>query len=644
MCLSCSSVRVHKGVNDVAALLMMMHDACMNPLVTIALLNHLILIMASFPVAIERLKISTSSARSGDVSSARSVYRALCEVSRAIAGSAESELVATSALNALEELFSNRNIIIGKAFQSVVQSVYVEVLATTPGYAVRNVINSLMSIIANKNLSVASKECAVLVIGSVMEKRSFDLGSLMTDVVAGMTKLLKGSEIALRIAALAALKNICDGGGSLLTDCHAEMLRTSGKLMSDRSADVRAGVGSLFSSVAANSAGCSSVPADTILSAALRGLEDEIPCVQEKFAFAIACVYNELMLAYVIEQEKSKVGQARGGASDTEKSSSTRDSGRRGSVMKLKDLSSVKDMLSSGLGKKSTEDYDFRSVVKSLIKQTVKASQSHHRAAFIVVLQFLVDMAFPTLDVADIEWLFSALFSSLSEPAIVSLSYEDIVYFRSRLAHLLRFISSKIVELNQLRLSTFICTYLLDSSSPRTEHEIQLAFSELGQLVAALGEASASSVGVFNEVTTIYLRHSSFGVRASAAHVLVGLATVVPALASGYFSSALAAAREQVSLLLKGDPGVAGAEVEGAGTGDIAAVDMAIDMVISSSSGQDSPASEIGLRAPRKGPKEIERLKTMFFFHGMLIEFYVLSSYVILRNECQAKFFFCRHF
>jgi hypothetical protein len=580
--------------------------------------------MSSFPVAIEKLRTTLAGASGVDVSSARAVYRAVCAVSAAARACADpGELVASSALGTLEGLFSNRNVVISKALQTVINTVYVDILSATPGYAVRNVVTSLLAIFSHKSLPVSSKECALLVAGNVMEKRSFDLGNLMTDVVVGMTKLLKGSEVVMKTASVTALKNLCTGGGTLIADTHADMLRTVAKLVGDKSVEVRCGVALLVAAIASNSSGCTSVPADALLAVALKGMEDEVPVVQEDFAYAAACIYNEMIRAYTADQEKAKVGIARGGASDGDKTEG-KDGGRRGSLLKLKELSAMKDMhamLSAGLGKKASEELDFRSVVKSILKQTVRAPHGQHKAAFIIALQFLVEMSFFGLDDSDVQWTFSTIISSLAEPSIVAMSYEDIVYFRSRLSHLLRSIASQMVELNQLKLAGFMCSFLLDNATSRTEHEIQLAFGELSQLVAVLGEAGAACAEQIHAAAAAHLKHSSFGVRASAAHVLVGLATVVPALASGYFSSALRVAKEQVSLLMKQGSPHADSEADSKSHADVdaaAAADLSIDVAMSSGGGQES--SDAGARAPpRKSPKDLERLRTMFNFHGQIL-------------------------
>lgn len=571
--------------------------------------------MPSFSVSIDKLKSVSKGSRINDISSTRAVYLALCDVSQAIPTATDSELVATSAIATLEDIFLNREIVMSKALQTKINSVFVDILSTTPGYAVRNVINSLLSVVGQKNLPAMSKECAVFVIGNVMEKRSFDLGSMMTDVVSALTKLMKGSEIILRVAALGALKCICDGGGALLNDCHAEIIRTSAKLVNDRSVEARTAVAHLVASVASSSSGCTSVSADLLFGVALKGLEDEAPGVQESFAYAVALTYAELMQAHLTEQEKAKIGIARGGATDGDNAGSSKDVGRRVSLMKFKELSSVKEMLSSGLGKRNSEEFDFRSVVKSMLKMTTRAAHCHLKAAHVLSIQFFIKMAFSSLDTADIEWLFLTVLSSLAEPPIVALTYEDIVYFRTRLFHLLRTVSSQISEISQLKLAGYISLVLLDEVH-RTEHEIQLAFSVLGQLIAALGEVSSAAVSQVYQAASANLNHSSFGVRASATHVLVGLATAVPALASVYFSKALSAAREQVALLLKHSSTIA--DVESDAMNDTSATDLGIDLTLAVGGGQDSPVADTGLRVPPgKSPKDIERLRTMFNFHGM---------------------------
>ena len=113
---------------------------------------------------------------------------------------------------------------------------------------------------------------------------------------------------------------------------------------------------------------------------------------------------------------------------------------------------------------------------------------------------------------------------------------------------------------------------------------------------------------------TPFLRNSSFGVRASAAHVVVGLACVTPSLASRYFQNALQSAKELVSVLLVSADGgdLASDASQLAESGEVGAE----SSDGGNFAGSDGITDSISRNTSKKTPKDSERLQRMFYFHG----------------------------
>ena len=567
-----------------------------------------------FEAAISQLKEILSSingARSQDAIASRNLYVALSTVFETAKEAPQAELVANSNLNALEEIFSGKYVLLNRGMQTLVVSIYSLVLDSTPGYAVRNVVGNLLAFCSNKTISQGSRECAAGVIGAVMEKRSFDCGSMINDVVACMIKFVKGSDTNLKLSGLLSLVRLVIGAGTKIGDCHAELVKVTGKLMNDKSADIRYTVARILTEIARNSSGCSTVPVDILLAPITKGLEDDVPNVQEASAIAYAALCNEQIESYLEEQEQAKIGQARGGASESDSdtarsfssSASSRMSQTIGSLAKLKDMTSSQ--------RKIVEERDFRSVVKSIIRQILRV-QGALRVGYLSALMYLLRIRILTLDKSDFEWLILQVIGVIHEPAIVGMPYEDIVYFRSRLAHLLRAaITSNLSESLQLNFATLLTQYL-SNADVKSEHELQLALGELGNVVTALGEAAVSIVDDVRNTASTHLRNASFGVRAAAAYLLASLATVIPAVAAAYLRDALTNASAQVKLLTTYD-----------GTESTTDKDGGEGLFL------ESPSLSVPSGgSKRKSPKETERLQRMFCFHG-----HTLVISIFLKNE-----------
>jgi hypothetical protein len=567
--------------------------------------------METFAASVEYLKdviTGIGNAKVQDIAGTRNLYMALCKVEITAKCAPQTELVATSNLVCIEEIFNSKFISLNRSMTVVVVNIYEIMLKECPGYVVRNVMNTLLTVCNSKVSSMATRECASTVIGVVLETRSADVGSMINDAINTMIKLIRGTEHPVRLAAAQATVSILTGAGSRASDCHVELSKLCSKLNTDRSVDLRQRAAMMLGEMSNSSGGFATVTFDALLAPAVKGLEDEVGVVQEAFAHAVALIYVEQIHAHAEELEQARAGMARGGAAagDPSRAPAGAKAAQRGSLAKLKDMTGLKDMMSSSTApKKSGEDNDYKSVMRSIYKILVRAAPVL-RAGYVSVLRHLIQLLMKTLtmDSTDLEWLATSVILLLRDPAIVALPYEEVVNFRARLSHLIRSgISSALTESNQIALATSLAQFLA-TTDVRTEHEVQLALGELGHMVTALGEVAACISDEIKAVTNIQLRNSSFGVRAASAYLLASLATALPAAAAVFLKDALTGAATQAKQLLVFEEADFSASASAA-SGD-------------GSSGEDGTTSPApaGNASPRKNPKDVERLQRMFFFHG----------------------------
>jgi len=526
---------------------------------------------------------------------------ALCKVESTAKTAPETELVATASLSNIEEIFNSK-------FQVLLYSIYDILLRSTPGYVVRNILNSLLVVCNSKVATVSSRECAITIIGYVMEKRSMDIGSMISDVVMTMTRVIKSTENPTRLAAVQATTRLLSGAGARVADCHVELAKLCAKYNTDRSVEIRQKIALMIGEIGSNSAGYTTISFDILHGAAVKGLEDEVGAVQEAYAQTLAVLYMEQIHAHTEEQEQAKIGLARGGSAPVSESPKGKASSR-GSLSKLKDIA-LKDIMTTSTTKK-TDENDYKTVVKSVLRTMAKSS-ALVRAGYVSVLRHLIQLLLPSLqlDKDTLSWMSTHVILVLRDSTISTLPYEEIVNFRSRLAHLIRTsITCFLSEPNQITFASALTSFLT-STEARSEHELQLALGELGHVVTSLGEASISVCEEIKAAANVQLRNSSFGVRAAAAYVFAALASVIPASAAGFLKDALTGAAVQVKQLLA---------FEDADYNATAASDNA---------GEGEPSGGSSPGPARKNPRDAERLQRMFYFHGHSL---VIS--IFLKNE-----------
>lgn len=587
---------------------------------------------------------SSAAAAAPTPAASQAVLRAIVEVSQKAKAASDAELSSNTAVAVLDEILNGTKImlILNKALITAIGVMFSAVFTKSPGHIVRRYVGTQINILAqggNNNASAsgsggfkgsyspwAVRECAALLIGQALSLRPNDLGGSVTESVAALIKLTKASEQPLRLAGTRSLCLILERMGSRIADVLPELVKVFARLASDRAPDVRCEAAKLSSLIAAYSDGFSIVPVDAALGPALKGLLDDVASVQDRFAGAVGAVYSELLRSYLSEQEKLKVGAARGGSAEDGDggkdgpSGSARGRAQQGgssSLLKLKDLAGA---LSSGNQKKSPEEFDFRNIVKAMLAQVLKAPSSASKAAHLIAVQYFL-RSVPlqsSTPYEDWEWAAAQIINLLRESTILSLAYEDIVYFRCRVSHLFRCgLSGQLSEGDQLKLVNYLSTTLSKDDS-KGEHDLQFVLAELGQLVAVLGEPVGLCAENVHQATALHLKHSSFGVRAAASQVVASLAVVVPSLASVYLAESLSITMELSHLLLSTtDIGeVVSDGMHPADFGDVA--DAASIAPPSSSDVTSAHPQQQDFAGGRR--KESSRLQLMFAFHGMLFK------------------------
>lgn len=533
--------------------------------------------------------VGNSSTKTPDAVLAKSLFSALSVVSNMLPSTEIAVITSHQNLQIFEDVCSSRFISFGKGIQSNLLSIYSHISCVAPGYVIRNIVETMISISNNKVTLVGSREFAVATMGIIMQTRSNDCGKLIEEIIQSIFRVVKGSEYSGKVAGLTALIHILSGCGPRIGDCHPEILRFVGKYSLDRVVEVRVLSAQVIQALIRNSAGCSSVSPDALISASLKGLEDENMHVQDAFVQSYACILFEQFKSYLEMQEKAKIGQARG--ADT-----AAPQPRRRITMPKLNLT---------VPKKVIEDYHVRTVISHVIKCVLKSS-GMLRAGYVSVLSRFIRMSLKLVEEDDFEWMIMMTIGMLRDPAIAAMSHEETIYFRIRISQLLNCsVTSQLTETKLLKFANYLMGYI-SSMEMRTEHELQISLAELNHAIAILGEAASSISDEIQASVTSHLRHSCFGVRSLSAQVLCGLAEVVPGVAADLLRTSLSNAITQSQQLTTFDPS---------------------DVLAITSDSDNSEANDYHT-TKRKNPKETERLQRMFFFHG-----HILVISFLLKNE-----------
>jgi hypothetical protein len=479
-------------------------------------------------------------------------------------------LVATSNIEVFDDLLSGKlSITLSKARQLVIVELYKALLLPSPttkgapGYVVRSVITNALTTLTNSKASAQAKEVTVTVIGEILRYKSMDCGSMLSDIIAAVMKMVRASDSVQRCLALRAATKIVVGCTNRIGDTHAEILRFVTKIISDKNPDVRVEIASLVQAIASNSAGCTTVSTETMLAACIKGLEDDIGAVQDAFATTVARIFHEQILAYRAIQNLERAGKNRGGANEDGDAQATVAGKPNAKAQTRMERLGLSGMM--GSAKKITEEYDFKSVIQGILRCIIKSQTSNGnlRAGYMASLAYLLrscmresDENGEALPPEDFEWLIPQLLGLVHNTEELGLgSYEEIAVFRMRLSYLFRFaMTANSTESGQKALASALLEFVKGTVDvSRSEAEVQIALTELAHIIAVMGDTASSIQDETHIAVGMFLKDNSFGVRSAAANVLTALASVIPYLASSILSKALAIAKVQVDELVFGD-------------------------------------------------------------------------------------------
>lgn len=323
-----------------------------------------------------------------------------------------------------------------------------------------------------------------------------DCANQITEAVQLLGRLVRLSDLPLKIACVKAVAGIVSGSGAKIGDMHQEILKLAVRLSADKSVEIRTGVADILRLLALHSQGLTTVPMDTLLPPAARGLEDETAVVQDAYASAVAAIFSEQVGAYLQSQEQAKVGAARGGTSaKTPKKPAPLS--QRMSITKL-----------TLTTKKIVEEWDFKSTVTYVLKQLSLGSQNL-RTGYLTVLGHLVRTLLPSLTPEEYEWLVLAVIEVLRDsPAVRELTYEEQAFLRYRFSHFLRAsITATATEPQLLAYAALLVKHISTvESSAHSDTELQLVLAEVNHAVGILGPACTALVEEVNISASIYLR------------------------------------------------------------------------------------------------------------------------------------------
>eukprot|EP01038_Epipyxis_sp_PR26KG_P007657 gene7657-10420_t len=544
--------------------------------------------------------------RIDDVRTNKIMLQHFSELSEIISNNTVNEklLIANENLLIFEDIINNKKINLNRLLIASIIQIFQELMKIIPGYAVRNILNSYLTLCNNyKTLSRPSQECVVLICGDILFTRSKDCGNQINEMVQTCTKLIKVNDTILRISVLKSIEKVVVGCGCRIGDLHNEILKLVTKLNGDKSAEIRYLIAKIIIGITKNSLGCTTLPVELLMNATIKGLEDGVALVQEIYAIGLGTIFIEQINTYSINQEQAKFGAARGVDSPN-------------SINKQKSsVQSTRISMTSRMSMtrtKTVEEYDLKSVINRIIQQITK-SLPLLRAGYIAALGYLIKVCLTDLSQDEVEWLGITIVGILKDPLIVALNYEETAFLRSRISHLIR--STFVTQLPEVKLISFASFMIRHVSSieSRTEQELQIVLSEVSQIITVLGEAAVSLVDEVNATATIHLRHSSFSVRSAAANALSNISMVAPVVAVDILRNALTNTRTQASYLMSIDEA------------EMSSFDAILDESIATANvlTDTNPPQAV----KKRNPKENERLQRMYYFHGNTL---VIS--LILKN------------
>ena len=207
-----------------------------------------------------------------------------------------SQIVASATMATLHSLFTSKSILLTYALQTVVVMVY-ECIFTrnTPGYIIRNIIASLIAVSHQKGNTIGARECAIVLLGIVTERRTSESTSFTSEILGIGLKYSKSNELMVRSACILSLVSMVKGCGSNFVENYAEMVKYIPKLAADRAPSIRINSCKLIYEISENQFMCQYKFIEVFIPILTKGLEDEVPSVQDRFAETLARVSRGIL-------------------------------------------------------------------------------------------------------------------------------------------------------------------------------------------------------------------------------------------------------------------------------------------------------------------------------------------------------------
>eukprot|EP00601_Ochromonadales_sp_CCMP2298_P006210 CAMPEP_0173198194 /NCGR_PEP_ID=MMETSP1141-20130122/16559_1 /TAXON_ID=483371 /ORGANISM="non described non described, Strain CCMP2298" /LENGTH=200 /DNA_ID=CAMNT_0014122975 /DNA_START=234 /DNA_END=833 /DNA_ORIENTATION=+ len=180
-----------------------------------------------------------SSTRADDSALNKSIYFALGAVREAVelVPVGEGKCFGTDNLGVLEEVVMGTGtapggvvaglVVLIRPHLVVLVSLYCAILRRAPGYVTRSVLNSMLAICNAKKVPDIGRDCAVQIIGAVMNLRVADCANQINEVLIALARLAKSSDAPLRVSCLRALSAVVTGAGVSAVDTHAEVFKSA---------------------------------------------------------------------------------------------------------------------------------------------------------------------------------------------------------------------------------------------------------------------------------------------------------------------------------------------------------------------------------------------------------------------------------
>ena len=202
-----------------------------------------------------------------------------------------SQIVATATLSTLNALFTSKSILLTYALQTVVIMVY-ECIFTrnTPGYIIRNIITGLITVCNQKGNNIGARECAIILLGIVSQRRSQESTTFISDILGIALKYSKSNEVMVRSACIKCLVSMVKGCGSSFVENYNEIIKYIPKLAADRAPNIRLSCCKLIHEISVNQYMCEYKFIEVFIPVLTKGLEDEVPNAQDCFAATLAHV------------------------------------------------------------------------------------------------------------------------------------------------------------------------------------------------------------------------------------------------------------------------------------------------------------------------------------------------------------------